>query len=799
MRTADLSSQNNSQRPRRFSTWLMVALLMFVTGSLSLIAAETPDDQIEQTTQTIGVHNPALTEQQVREALVKILGGNKPLEDSAPSAEDYADTSGGGYNSEIYQQWQGDTMANSLASRLSQLRSKTPVLFPEIKKAFLQTTDPERGFSWARVVLTITLACALGLLLEYLTTRKLLKHLNHYVDKQEKTNTLKIKYTLLRMAIQILGFLALFVVAYGCELLSLYGNPYYESLHTLTLKALILFRIGATVCSNVFSPKNRAVRLVTLECKAANSLYYWFTSYLLVKVVGQAFIDYLYFSDIETLLVTGLLVPFSLALNGVIIIGVWIFKRQIDSMFLDSDEDVSHMELVKKQDFAVKVFIQIWPALFTAWMLGVWGTWLYNSLIGLDDAAISIGIAWWITLIFPTLDRVVHAILKNFGKISWLQSPHFERRSTVFRHVIQTSFRIAAFFAAMITAASALGIETGFVSMAMGTERLWRIVDVIVTLGLAFVVWTIMSAYIERKLPVDETALASLEGDAGGTGATRAETLLPLIRSILNVVFFIFLVLSILHSVGISIAPILAGAGVIGIAVGFGAQKLVQDILSGLFFLVDDAFRRGEYIEVENLRGSVEQISLRSMQLRHHLGAVQTIPYGEIKTVRNLSRDWVTMKLELRLPYETDIEKVRKIIKKTGQKMLEHEEWGDHFILPLKSQGVMRVDDSALIVRMKFTSKPGEQWVLRREAYRLVRDALEEQGIRFARREVRVLLPGSDEQGHLPVQTDNTTPTPGTSPLVSAAGAAAMTVLAAEAVAKNKLDNADDGGGDERD
>ena len=192
---------------------------------------------------------------------------------------------------------------------------------------------------------------------------------------------------------------------------------------------------------------------------------------------------------------------------------------------------------------------------------------------------------------------------------------------------------------------------------------------------------------------------------------------------------------------GVAIAPLLAGAGVIGIAIGFGAQKLVQDILSGVFFLVDDAFRKGEYIEIESLRGTVEKISLRSMQLRHHLGAVQTVPYGEIKTVKNLSRDWITMKLELRLPYHTDIEKVRKIIKKVGQSMLEDEQIGQSFILPLKSQGVMRMEESALILRMKFTAKPGEQWVIRREAYRRVRDALSEANIHFAHREVRVLLP----------------------------------------------------------
>jgi hypothetical protein len=159
------------------------------------------------------------------------------------------------------------------------------------------------------------------------------------------------------------------------------------------------------------------------------------------------------------------------------------------------------------------------------------------------------------------------------------------------------------------------------------------------------------------------------------------------------------------------------------------------------------------------------------------------------------------MKLELRLDYETDIEKVRKIIKKVGQEMLLDEEMGPSFILPLKSQGVMRVEESALIVRMKFTAKPGEQWVIRREAYRRVRDALAEAGIHFAHREVRVRLPGEDAAGTPPPAP----PAAGAEPaaavdpeqdknelIAEAAAAAASSVIASEALKKGKMDDMDD-------
>ena len=190
-----------------------------------------------------------------------------------------------------------------------------------------------------------------------------------------------------------------------------------------------------------------------------------------------------------------------------------------------------------------------------------------------------------------------------------------------------------------------------------------------------------------------------------------------------------------------NIGPLLAGAGVIGIAIGFGAQTLVRDIVSGIFFLVDDAFRVGEYVDVSAAKGTVEKISIRSFQLRHHRGALNTVPFGEIQTLTNYSRDWVVMKLEFRVPFDTDIAKVKKLFKQIGKDLLEHPEIGGDFLAPFKSQGVFSVDDSALIIRAKFTAKPGKQFLIKREAYQAVQKAFAENGIEFARKQVMVQIP----------------------------------------------------------
>jgi len=269
---------------------------------------------------------------------------------------------------------------------------------------------------------------------------------------------------------------------------------------------------------------------------------------------------------------------------------------------------------------------------------------------------------------------------------------------------------------------------------------------IFITGMLGIIAWNIVNTYINKNLPniaLDPTALMNSEG-GGEEAATRLQTVLPIARNFALALIALVVTFSIFSSIGVNTGPLLAGAGVIGIAIGFGSQKLVQDVVSGMFFLFEDAFRIGEYIDTGTLVGTVESTSVRSLKLRHHLGAVQTIPYGEIRSVKNLSRDFIIMKLKFRVPFDTDIELVRKTIKKVGLKLLEHDELGKDFIAPLKSQGVQTAEDDALVIRMKFTAKPGKQWMIKREAYRLVQEALAKNGIQFASRQVTVHVPEND-------------------------------------------------------
>jgi small-conductance mechanosensitive channel len=209
-------------------------------------------------------------------------------------------------------------------------------------------------------------------------------------------------------------------------------------------------------------------------------------------------------------------------------------------------------------------------------------------------------------------------------------------------------------------------------------------------------------------------------------------TLLPIVRNVLFVVLMVMALLMSLSSLGIEIGPLIAGAGVVGVAIGFGAQTLVKDIISGMFFLLDDAFRVGEYIQSGSYKGTVESFSIRSIKLRHHRGPLYTVPFGELGAVQNMSRDWVIDKLSISITYDSDFDKAKKLIKQIGKQLLEDPEFAPHFLAPLKMQGVEQFGDYGIQIRMKMMTKPGEQFVIRRKAYALIKKAFDENGIHFA-------------------------------------------------------------------
>ena len=280
-------------------------------------------------------------------------------------------------------------------------------------------------------------------------------------------------------------------------------------------------------------------------------------------------------------------------------------------------------------------------------------------------------------------------------------------------------------------------------AMGMSAERFVEgLLNGVVVLLVADLLWQLSKAYIGYKLEVAETK----DGASADEMARRARlrTLLPIFRNVLAAFIGVVAVLTVLSGLGVQIAPLIAGAGIFGVAIGFGSQTLVKDVLSGVFFMLDDAFRVGEYIESGSYMGTVESFSLRSIRLRHHRGPIFTVPFGDLGAVKNMSRDWVIEKMSINVTYDTDVELARKLVKQIGRELAEDPEFKASIIEPLKMQGVDSFGDFAMVVRLKMMTKPGEQFTMKRKALLMIRKAFEENGIKIAVPTVQV-SGGNDE------------------------------------------------------
>ena len=429
----------------------------------------------------------------------------------------------------------------------------------------------------------------------------------------------------------------------------------------------------------------------------------------------------------------------SIVFHGLMALTIWQARAGITRMVLGHGEHGP----------AWNRFAAAWPMI--AIMLVVL-QWLLVDLLAatgnienISSTALNVSVA--VVLALPLIELAIRALVEAI----WPVDPEDEEALRVAHRETQSGLvrcgRIVVAIVLIIFFTRLWGLDLrDLASQGIGAQLAGALVEVFLIGVLAYGLWELLEVVANRQVAIERATLG-LDGEGeehfegeGGKGGTRLGTVMPLVRRTGQAIIATFALLAMLGQVGVNVTPLLAGAGIIGLAIGFGAQALVKDVISGVFFLIDDAFRKGEYIDIGTVKGTVERISIRSMQLRHHNGPLNTIPFGEIRHLTNFSRDWVMMKLPLRVTYDTDVEKLRKLVKKLGQDLLQDEELGPKFLQPLKSQGVIQMEDSAMIIRVKFMTRPGDQWSVRNKVFARIRELFEREGIKFAHREVTVRI-----------------------------------------------------------
>ncbi len=602
-----------------------------------------------------------------------------------------------------------------------------------------------------RFVVTLFIALGVSVLAERLVARLFRRRKQALFDEIGYTlgSVLRIIYS--RLCIDILGVLA-FLGAGHAVWASLYNRGLLLQIGDSTLTITASVWIGYVVMRFLFSPNTDGMRFCETSPERARWIIWSFAGLagLIVAVHHTVFVLSIANRNHGGLNAVGpYAFPVNLAMYAFVMLVIWLNRRALTDVLLENQNRIKTF-IGGEMSEEARRFARSWPVI--AMVLVALKYALVQIVINTTDLALystaAVYLTFFVILLWPAFDANVNLIVALGTRASDEQSGKAAEAHILMQRGLLRVGRVFLIGIVITSLAIMWGFDfRGLAEAGLGVLAAGRVLELLIIFLMAYVAWEIVNIWARRTLSAETGNSESGDdggGDMGGVGLSRTATLIPIIEKTSKALIVLVAVFVSLDAIGINIAPLLAGAGVVGLAVGFGAQTLVKDIVSGLFFLADDAFRVAEYIDVGGTMGTVEKISLRSLRLRHHRGLVHTIPYGEIPKLTNYSRDWVIMKLRFRVPFETDINKVKKIFKRIGQEMLEHPEIGGDFLQPFKSQGVAEMDDDAIVVRGKFMAKPGRQFMIRKEVYVRVQQAFDEAGIPFARKQVMVHIPGLD-------------------------------------------------------
>jgi len=301
--------------------------------------------------------------------------------------------------------------------------------------------------------------------------------------------------------------------------------------------------------------------------------------------------------------------------------------------------------------------------------------------------------------------------------------PELEKRANRYLPMITGLSGAAIYAITFLLVLQAWDISSfAWFSTGLGRQTAGTLLSIALVLAIALAVWELFAAAIERYL-------ARLDAQ-GAPSRARRRTLLPLLRSAILCVIIAVTALTILSEVGVSIAPLLAGAGIIGVAVGFGSQALVKDVITGLFILIEDQIAVDDVVDLgKDHSGVVEAISIRAIRLWDQVGAVVTVPFSDVATIKNMTKDYAYAVVRITVAYHEDVDRVAEILRGVCEELITDEELRPWILDPFDYQGIDSLDEFSVVLVLRVRTVAGKQFIVGRSLKRLIKMAFEHHGI----------------------------------------------------------------------
>ncbi|MBT5860743.1 MAG: mechanosensitive ion channel [Alphaproteobacteria bacterium] len=399
----------------------------------------------------------------------------------------------------------------------------------------------------------------------------------------------------------------------------------------------------------------------------------------------------------------------------------------------------------------------VWHVLAILYVATAWTVWTIAIPGGFDfvagntaSTAAIVAVAWvasWAT-------RLGLQRLFGIGKQIRARYPFVTERANLYLPMVRRILVAVIQVIAGLTILRVWGLDVwSLLATDLGRALSERAIGIAVILAVALLAWEASSAairiYMERTDDDGQPIVRS----------KRARTLLPLIRNALLVLIGVMTAMVILAELGVSIGPLLAGAGVAGLAVGFGAQTLVKDFITGMFILIEDSIHVGDVVRVAGKAGTVEALTVRTVRMRDLGGVVHTVPFSSVDVIENMTKEYSQAVIDVGVGYRENYDEVVEVLKAISEDMRADPDLGPKILEPMLVLGLNELADSAVMIRVRIKTEPSQQWAMRREFNRRVKQRFDELGIEIPYPH-RTVYFGEDAQGNAPPLRHRAEPKP---------------------------------------
>ncbi|WP_157959959.1 mechanosensitive ion channel domain-containing protein [Devosia submarina] len=489
--------------------------------------------------------------------------------------------------------------------------------------------------------------------------------------------------------------------------------------HALLLNAFLLVELAKVIARFVLSPRFGALRLIPVTDENARYWYFWLSR--IVSLIGYTFlfVSPLVAANLDRGLASAVQV---VVMTTAVIIGIVVVLQNKDDVRLWLRELAAR----RHNDGYGQVLLLIgryWHVFAIVYLLSLLIVWFANPnqalpfMIGATVQSLVAVLAG--TLLFRFIASFVTRDLHVPGEIKE-RLPLLETRLQTFvptvMHVVRWAILVAVVLA--VLQAWRLFNFVGWISSSNGQAAAGAIFSAVLIVVIAFAVHVAVSSWIEYRL----------NPDFGKVPSAREKTLLGLFKNAFTIALAVFGIMLTLAQIGVNIAPLLAGAGVIGLAIGFGAQKLVEDIINGVFIQLENIMNEGDVVAVGDKSGVVEKLTIRSVTIRDMTGTVHLIPFSSVAQVSNMVRGFSFHVAEIGVAYESDIEAVKTAMKDAFALLMQTEH-KDDILDELDMQGIIAFADSAITVRARIKTLPGKHWGAGRAYSEILKRVFDERGI----------------------------------------------------------------------